>query len=344
MEKDGLHAHDENNHNDDHEEEIDQFDSTQGNMTNNSISTTPNQVKDIRRKSEQVLMRKGTTKTIVIEESDTLFCISVDGSVHSEYAFDMIASDFLNTTSKLLVVHIFNSKMDDLYNYNNKKETIVSKYNLKLNQFNLGNVANFILEDRVAKLHALEQVQKISTTFGSDFFISGYYGFKGPKGDNKELSKGVDYLLGYINIPCLIVKEPSLRSEKQNGGYNWLFVFDKQYANAIKCLKKFLPLIHKYKDTVYGIGLYPNYMAYDDIEKDFKDVIDQEGIMNFEYEPVTYNKPVSTIISDRVNFGNIRFDFVIFYNNPDKHRSNPQGSDSVQMVLRCNANIGFING
>jgi hypothetical protein len=294
--------------------------------------------------NETNFVKKLSKTTIpIVSEDDILFCISVDGSEHSEYAFELVAKDFINNLSKLLVVHIYSSKMDHLFNYSNKKDTVIDKYTSKINQYGCGDNTNFILEDRVSKIHALEQVRKLVSNFKANYLVCGFFGFKGAKGDNQELSKGIDYLLGYGNSPTIIVKEKTNRSEKKNGGFNWLFIFDKQYANCLKCLKAFTPLINISKDYVKGIGFYPNYIANDDLERDFTSEMERIGVFNFDYESIQYTKPISQIVSEKINFGTARFDFLVFYNNPDKHRSTPQPSDAALLVNKVAANIGFIN-
>ena len=50
-----------------------------------------------------------------IKKDDTLFCVCVDGSPHSEFAFEIVIQDLIKETDKLFVVHIYNNRMDETY-------------------------------------------------------------------------------------------------------------------------------------------------------------------------------------------------------------------------------------
>jgi hypothetical protein len=64
----------------------------------------------------------------------------------------------------------------------------------------------------------------------------------------------------------------------------------------------------------------------------------------FHYECMNYTKKQFTVIKDIVNHNDTDyFDFVIFYNNPDKFRSIGLESESVRFIKTFNANIGFCN-
>lgn len=284
------------------------------------------------------------SKNFQITRFDTVFCLSVDGSVHSETAFDIVTEDFLRKENdKLLIVHIFNSSMDEYYNFRNKKDTIVENYSTKILKFDKSKVL-FLKEDRISKIHALEQVNRISANHKCSYLISGYYGIKGPKGDNKELSKGVDYLLSFSRNPTIIIKENTLRKTKPNGQIKWLFVFDRAYMNCYSILNKFLPLINNEKDYIFGFTMLPTWINFDDVKKNF--MLDMElcRFKNFDYEQIEYKKNPSEFVKEKVNFGETHFDYLVFYNNPEKHRSDGQHSDIVNIVTKCASNICFVNG
>ena len=52
-----------------------------------------------------------------VKKDDTLFCVCKDGSPHSEFAFEITIQDLIKETDKLFVVHIYNQKMDEYYNF-----------------------------------------------------------------------------------------------------------------------------------------------------------------------------------------------------------------------------------
>jgi hypothetical protein len=285
------------------------------------------------------------SKVIEIKEHEDvlLFFISVDGSQHSEVALDVVTEEFFKKDSKLVVMHIYNNKWDHIYNYRNKKETVMSYYATKASKF--GKRANFVVEDRKEEsVHSLEQVSKLSYYFKANYLVSGYYGIKGPKGDNNELSKGVNYLLGSSMGPTIIFKDTPLRSKKPNKGYNWLVVMDRQYKMAPKAFEAFTPLMDPEKDFVYGLTLSETYMNSEDEFKDpFMKEIENKEIKNYDYEFLVHSRATSQVVATKVNYGEINFDFVVFFNNRDKYRVDGANSDSTNIVKNCSCSICFLN-
>lgn len=205
-------------------------------------------------------LKKKFTLTQYNIESDTspLFCISVDGSIHADLAFDVVTQDFPLNSARMLAIYIYDSKLNDQFNFDNKKENVIEKYSDKINK-SRKNVS-FIYEDKnLESSHALQQVNLLAGTVKADYLIAGYYGIKGSKSENTELTKGINYLLSSSAIPTIIIKDTILRKDKPEKGHNWLFVFDRQYMNAIRCLRAFLPLIHRESDRVYGISIHEDF-------------------------------------------------------------------------------------
>ena len=63
------------------------------------------------------------------------------------------------------------------------------------------------------------------------------------------------------------------------------------------------------------------------------------------YESQNYNTKYATFVREFVNHSTIHyFDFVLFYNNPDKYRIQRTESESLKLLEYINANIGFVNG
>lgn len=277
-------------------------------------------------------------------ESDTspLFCISVDGSTHADLAFDIVTREFSKIPSRMMGVYIYNSKLNDQFNYANKKENIIEKYGDKINR--LRKSINFVLEDRnLEYTHALQQVTRLADTVKANYLIAGYYGIKGPKSENTELTKGINYLLSSCYIPTIIIKDITLRIDKMEKGYNWLFVFDRQYINSIKCLRAFLPLIDKDKDYVHGLTLSDelSHFSSDDVKNDFMNEIEEAGIKNYQYESGNYQRFVSSVLAEKINFGSVLYDFLVFYNNSQKHKTDGNNSESAKIVKFCNCSICF---
>lgn len=294
-------------------------------------------------KNDHLILHYMQSKSFEILPEETAFCLGVDGSVHSEQAFELTMKELLKESDKLLIVHIFNSQMDECYNFRNKKDTIIEKYETLLLRVPMSQTL-FLTEDTFSKIHPLEQVNRIALNHKCSYMITGYYGMKGQKGDNKELAKGVEYLLGSAKMPTIIVKESTLRLNRKKEQFKWLFVFDRNFINCFDILKKFLPLVNKQKDLVYGFTMLPSWVNFDDIKKIFLKTMEDNKVENFEYEQIEYKSAPSELVKEKVNFGETRFDFLVFYNNPEKYKTEKEYSDIPNLITKCASNICFVNG
>jgi hypothetical protein len=278
----------------------------------------------------------------VVDPSAKLFCISVDGSKHSESAFNLISGEFLGLKSTMLVIHIYNEKKNHEFNHQNKKETIIETYGFKMVNH---PSSKFMIENRIENtVHPLEQVHNYGLLFQAHYLVSGYFGIKGPKADYKELSKGIDYLLGNGRIKTIIIKDTLPRSEKSTKGYKWLIFMDKKYSGPSKCFQAFSELIDPERDYVYGLTLKEALQnENDDVQDDFMQEIKNRGIKNFAYEFGSYEKVPSKVVEDKVNFGDFGFDFLVMYNNRDKYLKEGESSDIVNLVKNCLCSICIYN-
>lgn len=289
-------------------------------------------------------------------ENEVIFTISADGSQHAEYGLNLVLEDFISLINsskeniqkkiiaRYLINYIYYSSKDNEYNFSNKKDNIVSKYCEIIGKYK--SLGSFYIEDRWSKKHALEQVIKHTVLDKSNFLVVGYFGIKGAKGENKELSRGVDYLLGNSEVPTILVKEETRRFKQKNKGFNWAFVMDNENSyHRTKILTAFLKLIDPENDTVYGFGTFeisvPNY---NHIKKEFSEFCDKHGIKNSVYENLIYSKGnISSPVIEKVNNGNVIFNFVVFSNSSSKHKINPSENDYLELIRRCSANICFLN-
>lgn len=315
------------------------------------------QVNDAR---EEEKMKKFEQK----KENEKTFCIAVDGNEHADYAFNLLVKEFLhsnnssnpnnssNLLNKLLVIYVYDSSLMNQVNYKNRKDTVMNKYNTMLATSVEESQFEFIQEDKnktnYKTSHPLDLVNRTGLKFKSNFLFCGYNSMKGPKGDNRELSKGTDFLLRESRMPTVIVKEGNLRvtKEKQVKGYKWLFAFDRANSDCHKIFDIFLPLINKKLDTVHAITLLPSFISYDDIKKSLQAQIEKEGLNKdtFVYECEEYQKNPASIIVEKINYGETHYDFVVFYNNPEKYKSYPKSTDVMTLVQKAACNICFING
>jgi len=286
-------------------------------------------------------------KNFKTEIGDTTFCLSVDGSLNSDDAFEIVTDDFMKLyikSHKLVVLNIYNSQLNHTYNYRNKKETIfeyIAENLIKIDPTR----ALFLQENQEGYFkHPIAQVNDFAIKKKCSFLVSSYNGLKGPKGDNKELIKGMDYLLENSKIPTILIKEKSLRAFKPNSQLKWLFVFDRFYFNCHFILSKFMELVSSGSDYVYGLTLLPTWVKFDDIKKKFEDEMINNKIKNYKYETIDYINNPSLIIVDKINEDQIPFDYVVIYSNPDKYKTEKQNGDIAKIITKSTCNVCFING
>lgn len=286
-------------------------------------------------------------------DKEIIFTISADGSEHSQNCIELVAKEFLpliNTKEnlnfgilgKMLVVYVYFSSKDKEFNYSNAKEHVINKFAELLGYHK--TYACFYAEDRWSKKHAVQQVCNHSTFNKSNYLFVGYFGIKGPKGENKELSKGVDFLLGNSTNPVVILKEKTTREFQKSKGFTWLIILEKHNVNRIKTLDAFSNLIDKERDTVFGIGFFElSIPTIDSVKNEFTNHCQLFGFKNYLYEPMSFKNNISDIISEKVNFSGEIFNFVCFYNHMHKHLTNPDSNDYTNLVRKCSSNVAFIN-
>jgi len=267
-----------------------------------------------------------------------VFVVSVDGSDHSMAAFNIISENILTPEDKLYAVYIYNSRKDQDYNYRNKSQIIMEKYSERLS-FMDPNQTCLITEDRDGSYHPLVQIEGIARLNKANYLLCGFYGMRGPVGDNMELSRGVNYLLRNCSEPFIIVKDEAIRNERINQQLNWLFVFDKYFQKPTSILDKFMPLVSVNTDYVLGLTMLPSYIVTCDVENEFRYAMEVNQVEKYDYVCEYYEKSPSTFINNLVNFGEIRFDFVVIFNSNYKQIVDFAFQENSQIILRANANI-----
>ena len=139
------------------------------------------------------------------------------------------------------------------------------------------------------------------------------------------------------------MKDQLLRGEK-NEGYNWLIILDRSVVNCVKAFENFLPYMDVKKDCIFGLTLMP-INATDNIKDEFISKVKDAGFdeeSQIGYTSIEFKDEYATIVRDYVNYNKEHyFDFVLFYNNPDKYRFQKKDSENFKMLNMINANIGF---
>jgi hypothetical protein len=275
----------------------------------------------------------------IFKNEKVLFTLSLDGSQSTSDSFEWINKTRNINDSNLLSVYVFYKKYKDIMNFSNKQENVLAKYSaLSYNNYDNSKI---LLVDKEKKNHHLYQVHKIAMENKSKFIVCGYQGLKGPRGDNKQLDTAIDLILGYVRLPIIIIKEGILKQNKK--GNNWLFLFDRQYLGSFKTINYFADLIDKENDSVNALVLMPHWVYYEDVKDQCVDVFNKKGIFNINYEVIEYDKNPSKTITDKINFGEINYDFLVFYNNLTKYTSEKELSESYKLLYKTNTNICILN-
>ena len=270
------------------------------------------------------------------------YVISIDGSDHSDWGFDMTFNEIYKKGDFLTLLHVGNpSKISDIpFKY--QPDQIISKYETKLIGKLVKNDYIIIRKDRSdPNVHALETVNLVAKGNNADLLVLGCQGHKGVK-DKKELSGGIVYLIKHIHIPSIVVKEFCQRSKKEAKGFNWLVCLENHYTRSFKAFELSTTLIDKEKDTIIAMHLYFTGDNYKETEDAFEKYCLKVGILKRKFVAVEKN-PKLTIgknICDYVNFGDDFIDFVVIGHNITKYED-VNKSPTVDIIKFAQANILF---
>lgn len=266
----------------------------------------------------------------------------VSGNQSSESSFNLITQEYFRDAScfQILGIYICDEKNNSNFNYANAKETVLSLYSSKF--IGTEHLNNFIYDLKVTE-SGFDEALYLATGNKSDFFAIGYDSLKGPTGYNKYQEMNIDILLSRSAIPIMLIKENTPRKAKKNKGYNWFILFDHSYINCFKAFITFSELIDKENDFVFGFGSYPSYITFDVYQKQFIEFCEENGIQNYAYESDSYVKKVSEAALERVNYSTTHYDFIVFYNNADRHSKDKENSQSLRILRKAQANVCFIN-
>ena len=286
---------------------------------------------------KQTLIRK--------DDNERIICLSTDGSETSKQAFEIAINEFLPRipNSILACSYIYNSRKDDKFNWRYQKQIIIEYYKTKI-KTKLDKKGYLIIEDKnLDDKQEIEQVYQIARKNGCEGFIVGYNGLKGPLLKRDNIALGLDFLLSESTVPTFIMKDQLLRGEK-NDGYNWLIILDRSVVNCVKAFENFLPYMDVKKDCIFGLTLMP-INATDNIKDEFISKVKDAGFdeeSQIGYSSIEFKDEYAPIVRDYVNYNKDHyFDFVLFYNNPDKFRFQKHESENFKMLNMVNANIGF---
>lgn len=286
-------------------------------------------------KLKETLVRKGNEKIITLQ---------VDGSDHSKFALNIIIEELLKTFV-VHCVHIFNSTQDEKYNWRYQKEFVVDYFIAKLRTLKPNQFVFSIEDTDKTKQHHIDQVYQIAEKNNASYLFCGYFGLRTQTLQIPTFNKGVGFLLTEPRIPIVIIKEQNIRGTK-NLGYKWLLLMDRASSICFRSLESFLPLMDLSRDFIFGLTMMPPYIATDDIKKQFDEKMAALKLREdqYAYHSQSYERSPSDFAMNFVNHnGDHYFDFVIFYNSPDKYKVEKEQSESTIYINKLAANICFVN-
>lgn len=306
--------------------------------------------KELERKKQEQIEEENKYKNTMVRSTpdEKIVCLAIDGHETSTYAFDIILKEFLDRLqSTLMCTYIFNNVHDEEYNWRHQKSYVFETYKTKLITKLTEEQGKLVIQDTDPYYsHPIEQIARIANKNKCEYLFLGYNGLKTANFLVKNIKKGVDYLLRESNMPTVIFKDKYFRGVK-NKGYKWLIVMDRASSDCFKVFDFFLPLMDLSRDFIYGLTLLPRYISFDDIKKQFDEKMKSIGIDEEQtfYQMEYYDVRPSEFVKTFVNKNDEHyFDFVVFYNNPDKYKVLKEDSESMKMVEKLNANICFVNG
>lgn len=271
------------------------------------------------------------------------YCVSVDGSIFSECAFEFVLNEImpLGTEESIVAMHIkaqnqnsipFKSQADSIYSYLESKfigTLCKERYFIQ------------ILEEDKKAIHAIAQVYENCLKLGFNYMIVGFQGTS--KKQKDEITKGMLYLISVIHLPCFIIKDYTPRKQKKTGGYVWLACIDNHGSKGWKAFSSACPFILD-SDIVVCTHFSSSKEEKSLIEDEFIKHCDKFNIKNRKVDFPEYNikKSVAQQIVDWVNYSDITPDFIIIGHNPGKYNNDTlSSSPAIEVMKKACTNVLF---
>lgn len=277
--------------------------------------------------------------------SNKKYCIAVDGSQYSEWAFDLVLNELYEKGDKIVIVHISNPDKSANIPFAYQSETIFSKFDAKLTGKLLRGDYQLVKQDRnKSTTHALTQVNQIAVANGCTVLVMGFHGHKENKQKN-EMSKGTNYIMTNIKIPTIVVKENITRKDRESGAFTWMASIEQANSRSFKAFEFATNYVNLSKDKVIATHVQTyNENLSQEIEEYFGEFCKKIGINNNSYKLVQKEgSDIGIQISNFVNYNDTEvIDFVILGHNPNKYKSGDTSASPVEIVIKsAKANILF---
>ena len=249
------------------------------------------------------------------------YCIAVDGSDYSDWAFHLVSDELYQKGDQIVVVHISNSSKISEIPFAFQPKTIISKYDAKLTGKFPFSAYKIVHQDRDSKsTHALLQVNNIALKEKCTALVIGFHGHNMNK-DQKEISKGISFIISNVKLPTIVVKENITRREK-NSGFTWLASIEEANSRSFKAFEYFSNFINFSCDKVIGSHINSHGKQWaEEVQQYFEQACQSIGIPNYSFSitPSNQNTDIGSTICNLVNYNeNEVIDFLIVGHNPSK--------------------------
>jgi hypothetical protein len=251
------------------------------------------------------------------------YCIAVDGSEYSDWAFQLVTEELYTKGDKVVLVHISNSSKLSEIPFAFQPKTILTKYDAKLSGKLTSKDYKIITQDRDSNSsHALLQVNNIATKEKCSVLVLGFHGHNLSK-DKKEISKGISFIISNIKLPTIVVKENVKRKNINTGAFTWATCIEESNSRSFKAFEYFSNYMNIAKDKIIGSHIDSHGPGTAQEVKDlFNQACQNKGIQNYAFDITTYSQKVDigTTITNFVNFNEKeQIDFLIVGHNPSKN-------------------------
>lgn len=301
------------------------------------------------------------------------YCVSVDGSKHSDFAIEVVLSEFFKQGDKIEVIHIKNNDFGKLTLYDYEVHKVLDHYiNKNGKSIAKKDYKSSCIDRNTDSKHSLQQAFQRALEKRANILFIGFKGTKAspitidkfPKNGiceksiqndvlsmNKSLTKGILYILQLprIPFPITIVKEVSSRKNKDNKGFTWCFCI-KDLNSSFQLFKRLfsLGLINKENDFVRGIHIKPLDNKYDKtLSKKFKQHCKEIGVKQHHFKYIDhdekYPERIGLQISNLVNFGDEYVDFTICHYDSNSYYY-VENHPLYDIIMNVESNIVFGQG
>jgi hypothetical protein len=268
------------------------------------------------------------------------FCISVDGSIFSDYGFDFTVNDLYKSGDEITLVHVINKKKLDDIPFNFKPEVIMSKYETQLiGKFPKSCWKIVQLDKRDEVQHALQQVYTLCQQDWNNVLVVGHSGHKSSK-VSMDVTKGINFILNYMKIPTFIMRESLSRKSKPS--FTWMICMTALGSRSYKAFEFAIPFIHP-DDKVIALHVKKDNESADSLRENFEAICKARNFKNFKFDERKKTdcfEKIGKTIANFVNFSDEFVDILVVGKNSSKYDS-IEDLPAYEIIKNSEANFLF---